>query len=63
VRYSLQQLIALEVAAVLGTGRHELTDDRRGYCNSSRPLQLTTQIPLSVAKLCSRSGFPLLLES
>ncbi|CAK6696142.1 hypothetical protein ICNINCKA_01966 [Synechococcus sp. CBW1107] len=36
VRHGLQQLIELEVAAVLGPERHERTDDRLGYRNGSR---------------------------
>ncbi len=37
VRYGLQQLIELEVAAVLGAERHERSDDRLGYRNGYRP--------------------------
>lgn len=51
VRHGLQQLIELEVAAVLGAERHARTEDRSGYRNGSRPRLLTTQvgvIPLSI---------------
>ncbi len=41
VRHGLQQLIELEVAAVLGAERHERTEDRSGYRNGSRPRLLT----------------------
>jgi hypothetical protein len=50
-RNGLQQLIELEVAAVLVADRHERTDERLGYRNGSRPRLLTTQvgdIPLSI---------------
>jgi putative transposase len=53
VRQGPQQLIALEVAAVLG------------HRNGSRPRTLTTQvgdIPLSIPKLRSGSFFPTILE-
>jgi putative transposase len=65
VRHGLQQLIELEVAAVLGAERHERTDERLGYRNGSRPRLLTTQvgdIPLSIPKLRSGSFFPAILE-
>ncbi len=65
VRHGLQQLIELEVAAVLGADRHERTDERLGYCNGSRPRPLTTQvgdIPLTIPKLRSCSFFPSILE-
>ena len=64
-RHGLQQLIELEVAAVLGADRHERTDERLGYRNGSRPRLLTTQlgdIPLSIPKLRSGSFFPTILE-
>jgi len=44
VRHGLQQLIELEVAAVLGAERHERSDDRLGYRNGYRPRNLATQI-------------------
>jgi putative transposase len=50
-RNGLQQLIELEVAAVLVADRHERTDERLGYRNGSRPGLLTTQvgdIPFSI---------------
>lgn len=37
-RYNLQQLIELEIAAVLGADRHERTEERLGYRNGSRSL-------------------------
>ena len=64
-RHGLQQLIELEVAAVLGADRHERTEERSGYRNGSRPRLLTTQvgdIPLSIRKLRSGSFFPTILE-
>jgi hypothetical protein len=68
VRHShgLQQLIELEVAAVLSADRHERSEERSGYRNGSRPRLLTTQvgdIPLSLPKLRSGSFFPTILES
>ena len=65
VRHGLQQLIELEVAAVLGADRHERTDERLGYRNGSRPRTLTTQvgdIPLTIPKLRSGTFFPSILE-
>jgi putative transposase len=64
-RHGLQQLIELEVAAVLGADRHERTEQRSGYRNCSHPRLLTTQvgdIPLSIPKLRSGSFFPTILE-
>ena len=52
-RQRLQQLIELEVAAVLAADRHERTEERCGYRNGSRPRLLTTQvgdIPPSVSQ-------------
>jgi putative transposase len=37
VRHGLQQLIELEVAAVLGADRHERSEERLGYRNGYRP--------------------------
>ena len=57
VRHGLQQLIELEVAAVLGADRHERSEERLGYRNGYRPRVLTTQvgdIDLRIPKL--RSG-------
>jgi transposase-like protein len=65
VRQGLQQLMELEVAAVLGAERHERTDERLGYRNGSRPRTLTTQvgdIPLAIPKLRTGSFFPTILE-
>jgi len=42
VRHGLQQLTELEVAAVLGAGRHERSEERLGYRNGYRPRALTT---------------------
>ncbi len=64
-RHGLQQLIELEVAAVLGAERHKRTEERCGYRNGSRPHLLTTQvgdIPLSIPKLRAGSFFPTILE-
>jgi len=64
-RHGLQQLIELEVAAVLGADRHERSEERSGYRNGSRPRLLTTQvgdIPLAIPKLRSGSFFPTILE-
>ena len=44
VRHGLQQLIELEVAAVLGAERHERSDGRLGYRNGYRPRNLATQV-------------------
>ncbi|MCX5932540.1 MAG: IS256 family transposase [Cyanobacteria bacterium] len=65
VRHGLQQLIELEVAAVLGAERHERSDDRLGYRNGYRPRLLTTQvgdIDLRIPKLRSGSYLPSILE-
>ena len=65
VRHGLQQLIELEVAAVLGAERHERSDDRLGYRNGYRPRLLTTQagdIDLRIPKLRSGSFLPSILE-
>nr|WP_255111797.1 transposase [Synechococcus sp. RedBA-s] len=65
VRHGLQQLIELEVAAVLGAERHERSDDRLGYRNGYRPRLLTTQvgdIELRIPKLRSGSYLPSILE-
>jgi transposase-like protein len=43
-RYGLQQLIALEVAAVHGADRHERSEERLGYRNGYRCRSLTTQV-------------------
>ena len=43
-RYGLQQLIALEVAAVIGADRHERTEERHGYRNGYRRRSLTIQV-------------------
>ena len=62
VRHGLQQLIELEVAAVLGAERHERIDERLGYSNGSRPRLLTTQVgdtPLGAELL----QLPLLFQS
>ena len=65
VRHGLQQLIELEVAAVLGADRHERSEDRLGYRNGYRPRRLTTQvgdIDLQIPKLRSGSFLPSILE-
>jgi putative transposase len=65
VRHGLQQLIELEVAAVLGADRHERTDERLGYRNGYRPHSLATQvgdIELMIPKLRSGSYLPSILE-
>jgi putative transposase len=64
-RHGLQQLIELEVAAVLGADRHERSEERCGYRNGSRPRLLTTQvgdIPLAIPKLRAGSFFPTIPE-
>jgi putative transposase len=43
-RHGLQQLIELEVAAVIGADRHERTEERHGYRNGYRQRSLTTQV-------------------
>jgi transposase-like protein len=65
VRHGLQQLIELEVAAVLGADRHERSEDRLGYRNGHRPRTLATQagdIALSIPKLRAGSFLPSILE-
>jgi putative transposase len=65
VRHGLQQLIELEVAAVLGAERHERSDERLGYRNGYRPRSLATQvgdIDLMIPKLRSGSYLPSILE-
>ena len=65
VRHGLQQLIELEVAAVLGADRHERSEERPGYRNGYRPRVLTTQvgvIDLRIPKLRSGSVLPSILE-
>jgi transposase-like protein len=65
VRHGLQQLIELEVAAVLGAERHERNEDRLGYRNGYRPRLLTTQvgdIDLMIPKLRTGSYLPSILE-
>ena len=44
VRRGLQQLIELEVAAVIGAERHERSEERLGYRNGYRPRRLATQV-------------------
>ena len=64
-RHGLQQLIELEVAAVLGADRHERSEDRLGYRNGYRPRSLTTQvgdIDLLIPKLRAGSFLPSILE-
>jgi len=64
-RYGLQQLIELEVAAVLGAERHERTEERLGYRNGYRSRSLTTQVgdlDLLIPKLRSGSFLPSILE-
>ncbi|WP_370594666.1 transposase [Synechococcus sp. CBW1006] len=64
-RYGLQQLIELEVAAVLGAERHERSEERLGYRNGYRPRTLATQvgdIDLRIPKLRSGSHLPSILE-
>ena len=65
VRHGLQQLIELEVAAVLGAERHERSGDRLGYRNGYRPRHLATQvgdIDLMIPKLRTGSYLPSILE-
>ena len=64
-RHGVQQLIELELAAVLDADRHERSEERSGYRNGSRPRLLTTQvgdIPLAIPKLRAGSFFPTILE-
>ncbi|QPN68743.1 IS256 family transposase [Synechococcus sp. CBW1006] len=64
-RHGLQQLIELEVAAVLGADRHERSEERLGYRNGYRPRSLTTQvgdIDLLIPKLRAGSFLPSILE-
>jgi len=62
----LQQLIELEVAAVLGAERHERTEERLGYRNGYRSRTLTTQVgdlALQIPKLRAGSFIPSILEA
>jgi putative transposase len=57
-RHGPQQLIELEVAAVIGADRHEQTEERLGYRNGYRSLGLTTQVgdidlPISIDRRSS----------
>ena len=64
-RHGLQQLIELEVAAVLGADRHERSEERLGYRNGYRSRSLTTQvgdIDLLIPKLRAGSFLPSILE-
>ncbi|MFM7087193.1 MAG: IS256 family transposase [Cyanobium sp.] len=64
-RHGLQQLIELEVAAVLGADRHERTEERLGYRNGYRSRTLTTQagdLTLQIPKLRAGSFLPSILE-
>jgi putative transposase len=64
-RHGLQQLIELEVAAVIGADRHERTEERHGYRNGYRQRSLTTQvgdIDLLIPKLRAGSFLPSILE-
>ncbi|HSG19412.1 MAG TPA: IS256 family transposase, partial [Burkholderiaceae bacterium] len=64
-RHGLQQLIELEVAAVIGADRHERTEQRLGYRNGYRSRSLTTQvgdIDLLIPKLRAGSFLPSILE-
>ena len=61
----LQQLIELEVAAVLGAERHERSEERLGYRNGYRSRTLTTQVgdlDLQIPKLRAGSFLPSILE-
>jgi len=65
VRHGLQQLIELEVAAVLGTDQNERSEERLGCRNGYRPRLLTTEvgdIDLQIPKLRSGSFLPPILE-
>jgi putative transposase len=65
-RPGLQQLIELEVAAVLAADRHERTEERLGYRNGYRSRSLTTQvgdIELQIPKLRSGSFLPSILAA
>ena len=61
VRHGLQQLIELEVAAVLGAERHERSEDRLDYRNGYRSRSLTTQAgDIDLLKGAMHKGTPLL---
>jgi transposase-like protein len=65
VRRGLQQLIELEVAAVIGAERHERSDERLGYRNGYRSRSLATQVDdinLLIPKLRSGGFLPSILE-
>lgn len=66
MRHGLQQLIEVQVAAVLGAERHKRSDDRLCYRNGYRPRLLTTQagnIDLRIPKLRSWGFLPSILEA
>ena len=65
VCHGLQQLIELEVAAVLGAERHERSEDRLGYSNGYLPRVPTAQagdIDLLIPKLRTGGFLPSILE-
>ena len=66
MRHGLQQLIELEVIAVLGADRHERSEERLSYRNGYRPRLLITQvgdIDLQIPKLRSGSYLPSILRA
>jgi transposase-like protein len=65
VRHGLQQLIKLELAAILGADWHERTDERLGHRNGYRCRTLATQVgdlALQIPKLRAGSFLPSILE-
>ena len=65
VRHGLQQLMELEVAAVLIAEHYERSEGRLGHSNDLRPRVLNTQvgnIDLQITKLHSGSFLPSIVE-
>jgi putative transposase len=65
VRHGLQQLIKLELAAILGADWHERTEERLGHRNGYRSRTPHTQVgdlALQIPKLLARSFLPSILE-
>jgi len=64
-RHGLQQLIELELAAILGPDWHERTEERLGHRNGYRSRTLATQVgdlALQIPKLRAGSFLPSILE-
>ena len=65
VRWAVQELMELEVAAQIGAGRYERTEERNAQRNGSRPRTWDTRVgslELQIPKLRTGSYFPSWLE-